>query len=193
MEEKKNDSKIEEKHLEKVTSGSIRTKKKSKFQELFIQEDIKSAALYAFEELMVPGIRNIFVDTLISTVKRMFLGESEHRRSSDRLSSRISYHRYYDDRDDRDYYKRRKERDERDRYGFKEILFAEREDADDVLEKLFELMGSGYIVSVADYYDLCGEIGSHTDNKYGWTDLRSARVERYGREYYIKLPPAVPL
>lgn len=187
--EQKNDSKIEEKHMPKVTQGSIRTKKKSKFQELFMQEDLKAALRYAIEEFAIPGAKNIIFDTFTSTVKRMMWGEGSDRRDR-RGAPKVSYQRYYD-RDDRDDYRSKPRRS--DKFEFEEILFAEREDADEVLDNLLNALSEGYIVSVGDYYDFCGKTGNFTDHKYGWTDLRSAKVERYGREYYIKLPPALPL
>lgn len=194
-EEKKNDSKIEEKHMPKVTTGAIRTKKKSKFQELFVQEDLRAAARYAFEEMAVPGLKNVIFDVFTSAIKRMMWGESSDRRER-RGSPKISYQRYYDDHDDYRSNRSRSDRRDRDRdskYGYDEILFETREDADEVLDNLLNALAEGYIVSVGDYYDFCGKTGSYTDHKYGWTDLRSAKVERYGKEYYIKLPPALPL
>jgi hypothetical protein len=49
------------------------------------------------------------------------------------------------------------------------------------------------LVSVADLYDLVGVTGNYTDNKYGWTDIRSASVIRVRDGYMLKLPKALPL
>ena len=49
------------------------------------------------------------------------------------------------------------------------------------------------IASVADLYDLVGIVGSYTDNKYGWTSVRSARIERVRDGYVIRMPKALPL
>ena len=49
------------------------------------------------------------------------------------------------------------------------------------------------IVSVADLYDLIGVTGNYTDNKYGWTDIRSASVVRVRDGYIVKMPKAMPL
>ena len=58
------------------------------------------------------------------------------------------------------------------------------------MDELIEHYG---IVSVADLYDLVGITGSYTDNKYGWTDIRTAQVVRVRDGYKIKLPRAIPL
>ena len=49
------------------------------------------------------------------------------------------------------------------------------------------------MVSVADLYDLVGVTGDYTDNKYGWTNLRNAKVVRVRDGYMIDLPKALPI
>ena len=50
------------------------------------------------------------------------------------------------------------------------------------------------IVSVADLYDLAGiTCRSYTANKYGWTDLRSAKVVRTRDGYILQLPRTVQI
>ena len=58
---------------------------------------------------------------------------------------------------------------------------------------MHELMHHYKVVSVADFYDLCGITGNYTDNKYGWEDIRSATISHTRDGYIIKLPRAVPL
>lgn len=55
-----------------------------------------------------------------------------------------------------------------------------------------DLIDTYGMVSVADLYDLVGINGSYTDNKYGWTHLRSADVQRVRDGYLLKLPKALP-
>ena len=69
-----------------------------------------------------------------------------------------------------------------------------RADAEEVLDSMLATIDKYGIVSVADMYDLVGITGNYTDNKYGWTDLRSARIERErDGGYTINLPRALPL
>lgn len=193
MEEKRNDSQIPEKKIEKVIKGGIKSRKKSRFAELFIKEDLDNVKTYVFSDVIIPAILDTIVNAGTNALNMIFYGEPRGRSSSKR-SSHISYNRYYEDRDrdDRDY---RRDRDRRrDNYDYEEIEFDNRGDAEEVLDRLFELINEYKIVSINDYYDLVGKHGNFTDEKYGWTDLRSARVERtYGGRYYIKLPRAVPL
>ena len=48
-------------------------------------------------------------------------------------------------------------------------------------------------VKIADLYDLVGMDSNYTDNRYGWTNLRSAQVVRVRDGYLLKLPKALPL
>ena len=72
--------------------------------------------------------------------------------------------------------------------SFDDIVIPSRQEADEVLEKMDEIIDRYDIVSVSDYYDLVGETGNYTDNKYGWSSLRTAEVVRVRDGYIIKLP-----
>ena len=56
-----------------------------------------------------------------------------------------------------------------------------------------EIMEEYGIVRVADLFDLVGITGDYTDNKYGWTNIRSAEVVRVRDGYKIKMPRAMPI
>ena len=59
--------------------------------------------------------------------------------------------------------------------------------------RMDELVSTYGLVSVADFFDLLGVTGNYTDNNYGWTDIRNAKVMRVKDGYMIKLPKALPL
>jgi hypothetical protein len=56
-----------------------------------------------------------------------------------------------------------------------------------------EMLESYPCVRVADLYDLVGITGEHTDNKYGWTNISNAKVERDRDGYRIVMPRAMPI
>ena len=74
-----------------------------------------------------------------------------------------------------------------------DIILDNRGEAEEVLLRMDEIVATYGTVSVADLYDLVGITGAYTDNKYGWTDIRSASVVRVRDGYMIKLPRALPL
>ena len=56
-----------------------------------------------------------------------------------------------------------------------------------------EIMEEYHIVRVADLYDLVGVTGDYTDNNYGWTNIRNAKIVRVRDGYKIDMPRALPL
>lgn len=80
-------------------------------------------------------------------------------------------------------------------YSYDDIIYSSLGDAQITLEKMFELLQQYRAVSIADLFDLSGltSPNGYTDNKYGWTDLRSACVVRANGGYMIRLPRAEQL
>jgi len=56
-----------------------------------------------------------------------------------------------------------------------------------------ELLDRFEVVSVADLFDMAGISCNYTDNKYGWSDLKGAKVERVSDGYVIRLPRATTI
>ena len=181
-----NNEPIPEKKIEKIVRGNVVAKKKGTIQklaELIIPEDVENVKSYILEDVIAPTIKDAILD-----VVKAVLGMSG--RGSDRMArraSKVSYRSYYED--DRRPYERPKAKTG---YEYDDILLDDRKDAEEVLARMDELIDTYGIVSVADLYDLVGITGSYTDNKYGWTDIRSAAVVRAGDGYMIKLPKAMP-
>ena len=76
---------------------------------------------------------------------------------------------------------------------YDDIVLDKRDEAEDVLSRMDELISTYGMASVADLYELVGVTGNYTDNKYGWTDIRSASAIRVRDGYLLKLPKALPL
>ena len=184
---------VPEKRIEKVVTGPVKTRKKSKlnkFTQEFISEDAKNVKSYVFGEVLIPAIKKAISDIVTDGIDIILYGESRrgNRRSS---ADRVSYRNYYD-------------RDTRasrmlDRgvsyggYSYDDIILSSRGEAEDVLTRMDELMDSYGLVRVADLYDLVGVTGNYTDNKYGWTNIRNAEIVRTRDGYAIKMPRAVPI
>lgn len=177
-----------EKNVEKVISGSARSRKKSGIQKItnvFVPEDVEDVKSYIFEDIVVPAVKDIILDAV-----KAFLGVNGGSRGKSSTTSRVPYRKYYDERDRRDYTSTARTRAG---YDFDDIVIENRGEAEDVLSRMDELIATYGLVSVADLYDLVGITGNYTDNKYGWTDIRGASVIRVRDGYMIKLPRALPL
>lgn len=72
------------------------------------------------------------------------------------------------------------------------FIFSTKREAQEVVKCMREMIDTYGVVTVADYYDLCGMHSSYTDEKYGWITLRPVKIEksdRYGfNEWTIELP-----
>ena len=187
-------SKSKEKKVEKVVSGDVKTKKKSeirKFTDNFISEDVDNVKSYIFGEVILPAVKDIISSTIRSAVDMLLYGDSRPSRSRGRNDSRVSYERYYDRSDRRE---RSNKTYARTGYNFDDIIIADYGEAEEVLSQMDNLIDVYGIVSVGDFYDLVGIQGNFTDNKYGWTNISSAKIVRTrDGEYFIKLPRACPI
>lgn len=176
---------MKEKKVEKVVKGKVRRKKKSsmtKFADVFVAEDASNVVDYIWMDVLIPTIKNTISDIITNGVDMMLWGavKGNKRRPS---NTYVSY-RDYSSRDRRD----DRTATRRSGYSFDDIVIPSHQEADEVLEKMDEIIDRYDIVSVSDYYDLVGETGNYTDNKYGWSSLRTAEVVRVRDGYIIKLP-----
>lgn len=178
----------EKKKVEKVVKGKVKVKKKGelgKFAEMFISEDAGDVKSYILMDVIVPLIKKGISDT----VDMILYGGSGS--GSRRGSSKVSYSSYYD-RGDGD--RRAAHSTVRTgRYDFDSIVLESRGEAEEVLDRLCELIDTYKVASVADLYDLVGVDFEYTDNKYGWMNLRNAEVMRVRDGYTLKLPKALPI
>lgn len=180
------------KNVEKVISGSAKTRKKNevqKFADVFISEDVSNVKSYILMDVLVPALKKAISDIVINGIDMILYGEAGHTKKSG--GNKPSYRNYYDEKNgSTSSYKPVR----RTAYSFEDIVLDNRGDAEEVLDGMIDIIKNYGVVSVADMYDLVGITGNYTDNKYGWTDLRTARVER-DRDggYILKLPRALPL
>lgn len=191
-----NSDKDVNKRVEKITNGVVKTKKKSEMSKLtniFIAEDVVSVKNYIIDEVLLPAAKKAISDIVTNGIDMLLYGETRGK-NRDR-SSRVSYSKYYDDRDrsgsfsrDRTRYNRRSSG-----YDYDDVILETRGEAEDVLDRMDDLISSYDIVSVADLYDLVGIPGSYTDNKYGWTNLRNAEIQRVRDGYLLRLPKVLPI
>lgn len=190
-----NEKSVPEKKVEKIISGTAKAKKKSeirKFTDVFISEDIESVKSYIFADVLVPAVKKAISDIVTNGIDMLLYGESGSENSSKKsTASKVSYRSYYDSPSER----RGAHIINRSAsgYSYDDVTLSNRGEAESVLARMDELIDTYGLVSVADFYDLVGISGNYTDNKYGWTDIRTASVVRTRDGYMIRLPRALPL
>lgn len=172
--------------------AKAKTKKKSevkKFADVFIAEDITSVKDYIVNDVLIPAAKKAISDIITNGIDMILYGEARGKDRRRDTGSRVSYTKYYERDRDRDYDRGRTRRSV---YDYDDIILDTRGEAEDVLNRMDDLIDAYGMVSVADLYDLVGVSGNYTDNKYGWTNLRNAEVRRTRDGYLLKLPKALP-
>lgn len=190
MEEYKQKRIEQEKKVEKVVTGPVITKKKSglsKFADEFISEDAKNIKTYVLGDVLIPAVKKALCDIVTDGINMLLYGNAKagYKRST---ADRVSYSSY-SNRDTRAVNNSRYGSS----YSYDQIVLATRGEAEDVLDRMMELIDSYKVATVADLKDLVGISGPWTDNKYGWTNLASAEVVRVRDGYLIQLPRAIPI
>ena len=180
--------KKDEKRVEKVVTGKVITKKEGFFTRMFkglISEDAKDVKSYVFGDVLIPAIKKAISDIVTDGIDIILYGESRGKRGRS-TADRVSYRNYYDRSDSY-----RRPAPSYNDYSYDNIILETRGEAEEVLARMDELMDTYGLVRVADLKDLVGITGTYTDNKYGWTNIRSAEVVRVRDGFTIKMPRAV--
>lgn len=173
-----------EKRVKAPVVTNAKQKKKSGFREMlesFIPEDKESFRKYILLGVIAPlikkGISNI-VDVLL-------YGETSGEKKS--TASKVSYRSYYDQKD------RDTGRSYAPRLTDTNILVDSREEAEAIISGLEDIISAYGFASVADMFDLANLEHNHTDNKYGWTSVKNARIIPYRDGWEIEMPKRMPI
>lgn len=188
--EKEERQKEKEKAIVK-TPAKVRKKSSArKVLNFFAADDAQDIGSYILLDVIKPAAKKLIWDILAGGLKMALFGDADTGSTKPGSASRISYQKFYEK--DRDRVPVRSGRS-RLGYDFDDIILETRSEAEDILGRMDEIVDNYGIVSVADFYDLAGIEGNHTDNKYGWTDIRNASIIRSHGGYIIKLPKALPI
>lgn len=181
------------KRAEKVVHGKVKAKKNEtrKWTDMFISEDASNVGNYILMDVIVPSIKKAFYEGITGALDMLLYGGrgGGKRPTADKVSYRTDYNSV----------SRRDDRFSNDRnrtssgYSYDDITLETRGEAEMVISRMDEIMSEYDQVRVADLYDLVGITGDYTDNKYGWTNIRNARVVRTRDGYKIEMPRATPL
>ena len=154
------------KRVEKVVNGTAKTRKQSevkKFAGIFMPDEVGDVKTFIITDVVIPGLKNAIADV----VSIVLFGEAGRIGGRKSAGSKVSYQRYYDDN---------------------------RGDADLVLDQLESAIANYGMASVLDLYDLAGlTCQNYMADKYGWTDIQSARVARTRDGYILQLPRAIQI
>ena len=183
------------KKVEKIISGHAMQRKtplSRKIAETLTGDDAQTVGGYVLFEVIIPALKSMLSEVASQGVERLLFGETRPRSSSSYGrpgATRTNYDRMYQP-PHRDEPRRSTHVPQRTRSStaLGEVILRSRGDAEDVIDALGALLEQYDVVTVADLYELVGVTGSFTDDKWGWTDLRGARISRVREGYLLDLP-----
>lgn len=191
---------IVEKDITRVTSGeTVRRRKplRKQFSETFIAGDMRSAMRYVMFDVLLPAAKDMIVDAGSSGIEKLIFGDARKRGATTPQSGPtgyVSYNRIAMGAASRLASPQRvMSRRARSRHDFDEIILDSRTEAEEVIDRLFDLVSRYETATVADLYELVGLASTHADHKWGWTDIRGAGVSRVRDGYLLDLPDPGPL
>lgn len=191
-------SKNQEKNIVPVvSSGAVRRRKslRKQFSETFVAGDFRTAMRYVAFDVLLPAAKDMVVESFTQGIEKLIFGDSRRRGSVHPQAGPtgyVSYNRYsMGNRSSGP--SRAISRQARSNHNFDEIVLDNRIEAEDVVDKLFELVSRYESATVADLYELVGLNSTHTDHKWGWADLHGAGVTRVRGGYLLDLPEPEPL
>lgn len=182
---------VKKEKVEKIVTGVVKSKKKNGFFSSFLSGDFLDIKDYVMQDVLIPAVKNAIEDTITNGISMMLNGGEPRKSRRSSTASRVSYRSYYEREDrERDRDRDRGGRSRTSGYSYDDVILETRGEAEDVISRLDELIDVYGMASVADLYDLVGISGQHTDNKYGWTDVRTASHVRVRDGYLLKMPRA---
>lgn len=187
----------EKKDLAPVAQGRIKEKGPGeKMAEVFLSEDTKNVKNYVIWDILIPGIKNALADIVIGGIEMALFGSTRGSRSGSSRrggETRVSYRSYYDSDRDVPGRSRVDRSGSSSEYDFSNILLDSRGDAETVILHMEELVDHYGEATVADLCSLVGVNSKHTDNNWGWTDIRDFGFRRSGRGYILNFAKPIYL
>lgn len=194
-----------EKKVEKIVTAGAKRRKTPlgrRVMQSFLGGDTKSVGEYVIGDVLVPAFRDMLMDAVEGGFARMIFPDGNgYRRGGGRSrydrGRPVPYNQYSrpggPPREDR----REMSQRGRSRHDFGEIVLDSRMEAEEVLDRMFEMLDKYDAVTVSDLYEMCDISSNYTDNKYGWTDLpNNVGVTRVGGRnggYLLNLPKPEPI
>ena len=181
--------KEEREKIEKVVTGKRKKKSElSKISNAMISEDVRNVKHHILMDVLIPACKNALSDVVTDAINMLLFGDTKRKSSSGSRSRYYSYETRFDSG-----YSRERASYQRSSYDFDDVVLDSRGEAEEILDAMNDILSRYGLVRVADMYELAGLTCDYTDNKYGWTSLRTAEIIRGRDGYGLKLPKAMPI
>lgn len=191
---------VEPKQVERVTSAEAVRRKKGlgrKFKETFISGSARTALEYMAMEVIIPSAKDMMAEAVQSGFEKLIYGDARPRRGSSiggyTSLGRVNY-QGMSTPTRHDAPPRSRSVVRRARQDFGEVVIQSRQEAEEVIDRMYDILSRYGTVTVANLNAMTGIPSGHTDNKWGWTALRGAKaVKLRDGGFVLELPDPEPL
>lgn len=183
-----------EKRVTSTVSSPVVKRKQTAFEKFvnsFVTRDLNSIKDQIWKDIIWPRIRG----TLMESLDMILPGTSDRTNGRYRGSNGGTYvdytNSYKSDRDNRLYNNRTRVADN---FRADDISFRTREQAEEALVQMDEIMDRYGMVRLADLYDYCNLNYPYTYQDYGWKEIGRVPILATSDGYYVlKMPNIIPL
>lgn len=187
--------------IERVTSAEAVRRKKGvgrQFKETFIGGSARTAAEYMVSEVIVPAVRDMLRDALQGGIDKLIYGDTRAKRGAPSSSypnlGRVNYQGVSNPTQASKPPGQRTLSRRSASHEIDDLVIENRQEAEDVIDRMFDILSRYGTVTVANLHDMTGIPISHIDHKWGWTELRGAKVSRLrSGGFLLDLPEPEPL
>lgn len=168
----------EKKTIEPVAKARIKRESTArKVVGEIIREDARSVGETVLWDVIIPTVKNLISDTVTRGIESMLYGGDSRPRSRTSYSDYSGYSRPKGNRDrSTDRRERRSARQAEPERN--EIIFDSRSDANDVIDRMSDIIDQYGQASLADLNALIGASSNFIDDNWGWTDMGSFNVRQ---------------
>lgn len=171
-----------EKKIEPVISGGVVQRKKTlgrRIRESFAGEDAQSVGQYVLFQVIVPQLKDLILEIGESALRRALFGDASKGYSSRKSKGYTAYGSASQGAvlkaKTSESSQQRERSDE-----FDEIIVETRGDAQEVMDKMANLIETYGMASVNDLKSAVGLTGKFTDDKWGWVTMGGTDIRRVG-------------
>ena len=179
--------------VEGVVKGDVKAREaKRSFLKEFFAKDIGEIKEYMIFDVLMPKTKDVLFDIIDNAASMLIFGDG--RKSKAKASNTyVSYNNYSSDKKPASSAIMSRRSD-----MLMEIIFADRADAEDVLNTLTDILDSYPDVSVADYYQAASSKDNpievtERDFHWGWKNLGGLEVKRVREGYILTLPRPISI
>lgn len=167
-----------------------------KFKALFIEADARTVVKNVALDVMIPAAKNMLLDTSHQALERMFYkdgGRGQRYGVGPRVTYNTPVNRGYGGSPLQSHAPRQRLGAGTSRQLRDDYILKFREEAQNVLEAMNDIVDKYEQVSVADLNELMGVPTTDVDYKWGWTNLANVQISSLREGFLINFPPAEPI